>query len=206
MTNSELLGFPQLHPDRINGIDKQGRGCRIGAGVTVFRAINQFPNAGIILGDEVVLFDNVRLLLGESDTQLNIADRVIVNVGAYLSGEGGLSIDDDVMIGPHACLLSAGHGIHGGHAVVARNEITEGRISIGRGAWIGARAVVLQGVEIGDGAVVGAGAVVTRSVPPFAVVAGNPARLLHYREGHVGAANLSRRIREKLDSLFGKRV
>jgi len=206
MANLELLGFPQLHPGRIKGVDKQGRGCRIGAGVTVFRAINQFPNAGIILGDGVVLFDNVRLLLGESDTQLNIADRVLVNVGAYLSGEGGLYIDADAMIGPHVCVLSAGHGIHGGHAVVARNEITEGRIRIGRGAWIGAHAVVLQGVEIGDGAVVGAGAVVTRSVPPFAVVAGNPARLLHYRKQHGGRVGMSRRIRKKLESLLGRKV
>lgn len=55
------------------------------------------------------------------------------------------------------------------------------RVLIGHDVWIGRSAVVLPGVVIGNGAVVGAGAVVTKSVPPYAIVAGNPARLIRYR-------------------------
>lgn len=55
------------------------------------------------------------------------------------------------------------------------------RVVIGHDVWIGRSAIVLPGVEIGIGAVVGAGAVVTKSVPPYAIVAGNPARLIRYR-------------------------
>ncbi len=55
------------------------------------------------------------------------------------------------------------------------------RILIGNDVWIGARAVVLDGVTIGDGAIVGACAVVTKDVPPFAIVAGVPAKILRYR-------------------------
>jgi acetyltransferase-like isoleucine patch superfamily enzyme len=55
------------------------------------------------------------------------------------------------------------------------------QVKIGHDVWIGRSAIVLPGVEIGDGAVVGAGAVVTKSVPPYAIVAGNPARLIRYR-------------------------
>jgi acetyltransferase-like isoleucine patch superfamily enzyme len=51
-------------------------------------------------------------------------------------------------------------------------------IVIGRGAFIGARALVLKGVSIGDRAVVGAGAVVTKNVPPHHIAVGNPARVL----------------------------
>jgi acetyltransferase-like isoleucine patch superfamily enzyme len=53
-------------------------------------------------------------------------------------------------------------------------------------AWadIGVNAVVLPGVTIGQGSIVGAGAVVTADVPPFAIVAGVPARFLRWREGH----------------------
>jgi serine acetyltransferase len=47
--------------------------------------------------------------------------------------------------------------------------------------WIGRSAILLPGVCVGDGAVVGAGAVVTKPVPPYAIVAGNPARLIRYR-------------------------
>jgi virginiamycin A acetyltransferase len=52
---------------------------------------------------------------------------------------------------------------------------------IGNDCWIGAHAVIMGGVTVGDGAIVGAGAVVTRDVPPYAIVAGVPARLIRYR-------------------------
>jgi acetyltransferase-like isoleucine patch superfamily enzyme len=52
---------------------------------------------------------------------------------------------------------------------------------IGHDVWIGRAAIILSGVQVGNGAVVGAGAVVTKNVPPYAVVAGNPARLIRYR-------------------------
>lgn len=55
------------------------------------------------------------------------------------------------------------------------------RVLIGHDVWIGRAAIVLPGVTIGDGAVVGAGAVVTKDVPPYAIVAGNPARPIRYR-------------------------
>jgi acetyltransferase-like isoleucine patch superfamily enzyme len=57
------------------------------------------------------------------------------------------------------------------------------RIHIGNDVWIGARAVVLDGVSISDGAIVAAGAVVTKDVPPYAVVGGVPARIIKYRFG-----------------------
>ena len=52
---------------------------------------------------------------------------------------------------------------------------------IGNDVWVGANAVVVKGVRVGDGAIIGASAVVTRDVPPYAIVVGNPARVLRYR-------------------------
>ena len=54
-------------------------------------------------------------------------------------------------------------------------------VRIGAATWVGDNVTILEGVEIGNGAIVGAGAVVTRSVPPFAIAVGNPARVLRYR-------------------------
>jgi acetyltransferase-like isoleucine patch superfamily enzyme len=54
-------------------------------------------------------------------------------------------------------------------------------VSVGSDVWIARNAIILPGVTVGDGAVIGAGAVVTRDVPPYAVVAGSPAKPIRYR-------------------------
>lgn len=58
---------------------------------------------------------------------------------------------------------------------------SKGSVIIANDVWIGARATILSGVTIGDGAVVAADAVVTHDVPPYAIVAGNPARIVRFR-------------------------
>jgi acetyltransferase-like isoleucine patch superfamily enzyme len=63
----------------------------------------------------------------------------------------------------------------------ATDAIDTGPTVVGNDVYIGLGAIVLSGVRIGDGAVVGAGAVVKKSVPPYAVVVGNPAHVAHYR-------------------------
>ncbi len=62
-----------------------------------------------------------------------------------------------------------------------QDAVTKGGITIGHDVWIGARAMVMSGVTIGHGAIVGAGAVVAKDVPPYAVVVGNPGRIIRHR-------------------------
>ncbi len=184
-----VIGIPEIvHPKQApKGIDKMGEGCRIASTVTIYTDLTHAEGDKITLGDYVIIMDRVRLVIGDTlankNAYIKIGSNVIVNVGCYLSGEGGLSIEDNVLIGPGAKLLSAGHDYRGKPEDISMHGLTYGPIHIRKGAWIGAGAIILEGIEIGRGAVIGAGSVVTRDVPPFAVVAGNPARFLKWRPG-----------------------
>lgn len=185
MSGKEMLqGIPDLTTVHA-GVDQLGDGCRVDPTVSVMR-FGQHSNV-LCLADGVSIYANTRLVLGDVGADpcvgIRIGARTIVNVGGYLSGEGGLEIGEDVLIGPHAKLLSAGHAIDEGDVVIARNRITRARIVVEDGAWIGAGAIVLEGVTIGRGAVVAAGAVVRQDVPAGMVVAGMPARLIRSRRG-----------------------
>ena len=177
-----VLGVPEVTHSHV-GIDCMGDGCRIDPTVSVMRFSQR--DGVICLAQDVSLYANTRLVVGDVVADpavgIRIGARTIVNVGCYLSGEGGLEIGDDVLIGPHAKLLSAGHAIDEGDVIIARNSITRARIAVGDGAWIGAGAIVLEGVRIGRGSVVAAGALVRQDVPDGMVAAGMPARLIRLR-------------------------
>lgn len=112
-----------------------------------------------------------------TDCGLNIAigRNVFINQGCHFMDMGGISIGDDVMIGPKVNLVSAGHPTD---PAQRRNGIVTKPIVIGNNVWIGAAATILPGVTIGDNAVVAAGAVVSRNVPANTIAAGVPARVL----------------------------
>ena len=181
-----MLGVPPFTRN-FPGIDFIGEDCRIASSVSVLREPKQIQNHGIFLGNNVSLYDHVRLVLGDPaqhpDTNLSFGNNIIVNAFCYLSGEGGLSIGNEVLIGSHVKILSAGHQFDQGDLSVWRNPLTYQAIAIGCGAWVAAGATILQGVTIGEGAVIGAGSVVTQDVPRAAIAAGNPARVLRYRKG-----------------------
>lgn len=181
-SKQELLGVPGI-TCAFPGVDRLGAGCRIDPSVSVMRFGER--SDVVLLSEAVSLYAQTRLVLGDVTADpcvgIRIGARTIVNVGAYLSGEGGLEIGEDVLIGPHAKLLSAGHAIDEGDVIIARNRITRARIMVEDGAWIGAGAMVLEGVRIGRGAVVAAGALVRQDVPAGMVAAGMPATLMRAR-------------------------
>jgi galactoside O-acetyltransferase len=125
------------------------------------------------------------------DANLIIGNRVLINAGGYLSGEGGLTIGDYALIGPNVCIMSAGHESRDKDRPIQTQGLTYGPIVLERDVWMGGGAVVLQGVTVGEGAVVGAGAVITKDVPAHAVVVGNPGRIVKYR-GSAGRKNPSK--------------
>ncbi|MBE2998381.1 sugar O-acetyltransferase [Nocardiopsis sp. HNM0947] len=102
-------------------------------------------------------------------------EEVFVNQGCTFMDKGGIRIGDRVMIAPNVSLITGGHPLP---LAERREYLSLAPIVVGDDVWIGAAAVVTQGVTIGEGAVVAAGAVVTRDVPAHTVVGGSPARVI----------------------------
>ena len=93
---------------------------------------------------------------------------------ALLMASGGIEIGDCTMVAAHAKLISNDHDLYD------RSIITMVPIKIGNHVWIGAGATILKGVTVGDHAIIGGGSVVNKDVPPYAVVVGNPAKVVKY--------------------------
>jgi virginiamycin A acetyltransferase len=114
------------------------------------------------------------------DERTTLGNDIWVSVGTYIDYA---LIDDHVLIGPHALLLAGKSHHNTGRTdlpIKLQGNPPKEPITIGRGAWIGANATVMA--DIGHDAIVGAGSVVTKPVPPFAIVAGNPAKLIRMRD------------------------
>lgn len=107
---------------------------------------------------------------------LSIGEYTHVNPGCLIDYRNGVEIGSSVSISHRVMLIS------GGHDVLSHNfsEIHK-PIKVGNHVWIGAGAIVLQGVEVGDGAVVAAGAVVVDDVQPYTIVGGVPAKKIGER-------------------------
>jgi maltose O-acetyltransferase len=111
---------------------------------------------------------------------VKLGDRVSINRGSEfycsLANRSKITIGSNVLIGPHVKFYGAGHD-YSDDAFVD----TGADIEVGDNSWIGAGAVVLQGVHIGEGAIIAAGSVVTRNVSARTIVAGVPAKFVKAR-------------------------
>jgi len=102
-------------------------------------------------------------------------------VNSYAMISGKVRCGDGVRIASHVSIVGFNHGFDDPSVPIHTQAHESLGITIGDDVWIGANAVVLDGVAVGAGAVIAAGAVVSKDVPPLAIVGGVPARLVRYR-------------------------
>lgn len=109
---------------------------------------------------------------------IKLGDEVSLNHGCSLDGgKAGIHIGDQTRIANSVKIFAFNHGMTLEQPVYQQPVTSQGVI-IGRDVWIGTAVCITDGVTIGDHAVVGMGSVVTKDVPDYAIVAGNPARVI----------------------------
>ncbi len=169
-------GLVVRHPGRM----------RFGANVAIddgaFIDASGAGEIGVQLGDGVVVSRNC-IILGKNGP-IVFKERVDIGFNCSFASAAGITVG--------ACTIIAGNCYIGGGRyhhealdlpIMDQGAYSRGEIVIGENCWIGAGAIILDGVKLGKGVIVGAGAVVTKDVPDFAIVAGTPATILRMRGG-----------------------
>ncbi len=115
-----------------------------------------------------------------SGARVSLGNNSSISNSAWLLGD--VQIGDNVMMAPEVIIITYGHG----HKDLTKPMIEQGSteskpVIIGNDVWLGVRCIILPGVKIGDHVIVGAGAVVTKDVPDWAIVGGNPAKVVKFR-------------------------
>jgi acetyltransferase-like isoleucine patch superfamily enzyme len=153
-----------------------GHGVRIGRG-----AIAKHPET-FEIGDGVVIGEHA-FIQGRFDGTCVIGNHVWLGPQSYFDARD-LLIEEYVGWGPGAKVLGSQHTGEPADVPIVQTDLLIEPVRVRAWADIGVNAVLLPGVTVGKGAIVGAGAVVTQNVADFAIVTGVPARFARWRDGH----------------------
>ncbi|MEZ9628233.1 DapH/DapD/GlmU-related protein [Vibrio breoganii] len=86
------------------------------------------------------------------------------------------------MIAPELLVIARNHSFQSLTKPMNKQGVQpEGTVKVGDDVWIGQRVIILPNIKVGNGVIIGAGSVVTKNIPDFAIVAGNPAKIIRYR-------------------------
>ena len=157
--------------------------------------IRLLPDCTVTVGQNSILEGHV--LFDRPGAHVRIGDRTYIGASTIVSAES-VEIGSDVLMAWGCWLVD--HDSHAMSWELRQNDVldwaqgrkdwthvTRRKVTIGNRAWIGFNAIILKGVTVGEGAVVGAASVVTRDVPPYTLVAGNPARVIRQVEDRAPA-------------------
>ncbi len=155
--------------------------ARCGAGVVFEPGVLIFHPENVELGDDVYV-GHQSILKGYHLNRLVVGARSWIGQQCFFHAAGGITIGERVGIGPAVRILTSKHRLPADRATpIMDGELEFAPVVLEDGCDIGVGAILLPGVTIGRGAQVGAGAVVTHDVAPYAIVAGVPARPLGTR-------------------------
>lgn len=159
---------------RVEELAACGEDCVFEAGVLVFHPENVYLGRNVYVGHQAIL-------KGYYKNALRIGDETWIGQQCFFHAAGGLTIGARVGIAPGVKILTSAHREEGRAVPILFSAVDLAPVVIEDDSDVGVGAVVLPGVTIGRGAQIGAGAVVTKDVPPYAVAVGVPARVVRER-------------------------
>jgi acetyltransferase-like isoleucine patch superfamily enzyme len=165
---------------------------RLGSGLTLGKNASVIHPETFEIGDRVFIGEQ-SIIQGRFDGRCVIGEGVWIGPQAYFDARD-LIIEDFVGWGPGAKVLGSEHTGIPADVPIIRTDLDIAPVRIGACADIGVNAIILPGVTIGRGAIVGAGAVVTRDVADYDIVVGVPAKVIRSRKGHEVEINEAKKV------------
>lgn len=161
-----------------NAFCKKGKNIHLGKHCEIRQSQYMMCGNNVVVGENSKLLcynrienvDEPRLIIGSN---FNATRRLTVQCS------NSVKIGDNVLISSDVFIIDYNHGTDPRTPNYLDNPLeTKGGVEIGDGAWIGNNCVILQNVSIGKKSIVGAGSVVTKSIPPYSIAVGNPAKVI----------------------------
>jgi len=131
-------------------------------------------------GENIKIHEGVRF---RGIHKLQVGDNVQIGVDNFIQASGGVTLGNNVMIGPGVKIWSINHKFDDINTPIIEQGYNRAPVIICDGVWLASNVFVHPGVTIPEGCVVGAGSVVIKKIyPPFSILAGNPCRVVGYRK------------------------
>jgi len=165
---SRLIGAGNIHV---------GGHCQVHGGATIRAIGSRRPSVSV--GTYCIIRENA--YVDAHGGSVDLGEGSFVGQNSVIYGQGNVTIGANTLISPGVAVISAQHTFERVDIPIKFQPETCRGICVGSDCWLGANAVVLDGVHIGDGTVVGAGSVVTADLPSMVVAVGAPARVIRSR-------------------------
>ena len=170
----------------------------LGKSVELFNKKNMIIGNNVNIGDFVKLYalgkepltigDNVNIgsfsqivistTFNDLGKYIKIGNNVGIGEFSYIGGAGGVSIDNDTIIGQYFSIHPENHIYTNNNLLIREQGVSRKGVQVGSNCWIGAKVTLLDGVTVGNNCIIAAGAVVTKSIPDSVLVGGVPAKII----------------------------
>ena len=137
----------------------------------------------IEIGEDTVILKDARFQVYPENSgisgKIRIGKRCLLNMRECIMAGCDVTIGDDVIMASDCVILSENHGMNPEDSTPYMDQVLDSKpTSIGDGCWLGARVIVMPGVNIGKRCIIGGGAIVTSDIPDYSIAVGSPAKVI----------------------------